>query len=130
MPRANERRVSSGESVERGLHAVCERPSADHRIEAQDEEPGEDTERTDQRPCTCPAAARGDGADRADRAAAPAPADRELGEHERHHHERQAEEVEEHERAPAVRADLVREFPDAADADRGSDRGEDEADAS
>ena len=58
-----------------------------------------------------------------------AAADRKLGEHQRHHREDEAGDVEQHERRAAVRAHLVGELPDAAQADRRAYRGQDEAGA-
>ena len=72
----------------------------------------------------------GDRGDAAGRIAAPAMPDGELGKHQRHDHQGQSQQIEGHEGAAAIRSDLVRKFPDAANADRGTDGGQHETDTS
>jgi hypothetical protein len=115
--------------VREGLPGVEQRPAADHRVEAEDEEGGDGAEHADAAPPLGDLLAPGHDLDAGGGIAASASTDRELGEHHRHDHQREPSQVDEDERATAVRTDLVRELPDAPDADGGTDGGEDEAGA-
>src|SRR6185503_8898489 len=112
-----------------GVDHVDERPAADHRIEAEDGDRPGDPHPTDERPETRGSARESDRGNASDRVRAPPAPDRELHEHQGEDDQPEPQQVEDDESAAAVRADLIGELPDTAQADRRAHRGEDEAGA-
>ena len=129
VARPHRSRLRAGEAAERGLDRIADRPAADHGIEAQDEKARDHAQQPGQRPGPAGAVRGRDDADARRRVAPAPPADRELGEHQGHDDQREAQHVEHQEGRAAVGADLIGKFPDAADPDRRADRRQDESDA-
>jgi hypothetical protein len=101
----------------------------DDRVEAQNEKAGDNADRADEAPPRRDFGRRRDVQDASNGVGPASSAERELGEHEWQDDQGEPDEIKQHEGAAAVGADLVWKLPDAAEAHRGSDIGENEAGA-